>query len=364
VLYQAEPLPDPGGRKPARPNALAALSTAAPAILLSVPNLVDGPVTPTTPSLTPRDQLDFGALRVLDGAMATELERRGCDLSGPLWSAHVLDSAPEVIAGVHLDYLRAGADCIATASYQVSARGYGELGRSAHDAAHALRQSVELAEQARAAYAAENPRRIWIAASLGPYGAALHNGAEYHGRYDIPFDDLAAFHAERFAEVAKTHADFLALETIPSLAEAEALVRALEQIPSLAAWISFTCRDPARVAHGEPLRACAALVAESPQVLAVGINCTAPRFVDALLAEALRGVQRRKPVIVYPNSGETWDAAARTWRGVADPSRFAVLARSWFAAGAQAVGGCCRTGPAHIAAIAVAARAVFPRGAP
>ena len=342
------------------PNALAAFSTAAPAILLSVPNSA----TPLVTQLTNQsNELDFSAfcsgLRVLDGGMATELERRGCDISGPLWSAAVLDSAPQTIAAVHLDYLRAGADCISTASYQVSAQGYREIGRSAHDADRALRLSMELAEQARADYARENPRRIWIAASLGPFGAALHNGAEYHGRYDLPFDDLVAFHAERLAVLADCRADCLALETIPSLEEAHAILRALALAPSLTAWISFTCRDATHVAHGETLAECAAAVASSPQIAAIGINCTAPHLVANLIAQAKSGAQS-KPVLAYPNSGETWDAATRSWHGEADTARFGALARAGFAAGAEAVGGCCRTGPAHIRAVAAARDAANP----
>lgn len=303
--------------------------------------------------MTPSDAIDFTSIRVLDGGMATELERRGCDISGPLWSAHVLDDSPEIIAAVHLDYLRAGSDCISTASYQVSAQGYRELGRSPGDAHRALCQSVEIAERASAQYAAENPRRIWIAASLGPYGAALHNGAEYHGRYDIGFDALVVFHAERLADLADTRADLVALETIPSLEEAQAILRALEQTPSITAWVSFTCRDAEHVAHGEPLRACAQALEKSAQIAAVGINCTSPHLVTPLIAEARQGT--RKPVIVYPNSGETWDAATRSWHGTADPNVFGTLAREWYAAGAQAIGGCCRTGPAHIAAVAASA---------
>ncbi|HLJ79222.1 MAG TPA: homocysteine S-methyltransferase [Acidobacteriaceae bacterium] len=306
--------------------------------------------------MTPHATIGFSGIRVLDGGLATELERRGCDISGPLWSAHVLDDSPQTLANVHLDYLRAGADCIATASYQVSSLGYHELGRDSSAAAQALRQSVAIAAQARAAYASENPRRVWIAASLGPYGAALHNGAEYHGRYDLGFDQLIAFHAERLAPLAETDGDCIAFETIPSLDEARAILHALEQHPSLSAWISFTCRDAATVAHGEPLRHCAAAVAESPQTLAIGINCTAPPFVTKLIAEAQVGSAGRKPIIVYPNSGEAWNAQTRTWQGHADTSGFAALAREWFDAGAQAVGGCCRTGPAHIRAIAAAAQ--------
>lgn len=253
---------------------------------------------------------------------------------------------------MHLDYLRAGADCIATASYQASALGYRELGSGPDDAARAIRLSAEIAASARAQYAAEDPRRVWIALSLGPYGAALHNGAEYTGRYAIGLHDLTAFHAERLAIAAETPADLVALETLPSLEEAQAILRALAQFPALTAWLSFTCRDAEHVAHGEPLRECAALVAESPQVAAIGINCTHPRWIAPLLAEAQRGASSRKPVIVYPNSGEGWDAGTRSWHGAGSAADFGALARVWFAAGAQAVGGCCRTGPAQIAAIA------------
>uniref|UniRef100_A0A7V4XUV5 S-methylmethionine:homocysteine methyltransferase n=1 Tax=Acidobacterium capsulatum TaxID=33075 RepID=A0A7V4XUV5_9BACT len=300
---------------------------------------------------------EFLRIRVLDGGMATELERRGFDLSGPLWSAHVLDDAPEAIQAVHLDYLRAGSDCISTVSYQISAQGYAELGRPASAATDALRRSVALAEEARARYAEENPRPIWIAASLGPYGAALHNGAEFHGNYSIAFDDLVEFHRARLAAIAETGADLVAFETIPSLDEARAIAAALTETPNVSAWLSFTCRDEAHAAHGELLTACAQLVDSAVQVLALGINCTAPRHVAPLLAAAQS--QTRKPVIAYPNSGESWNAATRAWQGrtdlAAEVKDYQTLAGQWFAAGAQAIGGCCRTTPEHIRAVAAAA---------
>jgi homocysteine S-methyltransferase len=278
--------------------------------------------------------------------MATELERRGCDISGPLWSAQVLDTAPNIIQKVHLDYLRAGANCISTVSYQVSALGYIELGRPRKGATRALCQSVEIAETARKEYARESSRPILIAASLGPYGAVLHNGAEFHGRYEIGFEELAAFHAERLAILTDTTADLVALETIPSLEEAQAIAAALAEFPAVRAWVSFTCRDGEHVAHGEKLADCAALVGRSEQVAAVGVNCTHPRLVTSLIAEVKSTT--RKPILVYPNSGETWDAAIRKWKGRSDPAEYGRLAAEWFAAGAQAVGGCCRTGPEHI----------------
>jgi homocysteine S-methyltransferase len=302
--------------------------------------------------------LDVSQLHILDGGMATELEWRGCNIYGPLWSAQVLDTAPDVVRQVDLDYLRAGADCISTVSYQVSARGYAELGRPREDAARALRQSVEIAEAAREQYARESDRPIWIAASLGPYGAALHNGAEFHGQYDIGFDELVAFHAERLRVVAETNADLIALETIPSLEEARAILAALVQVPSVRGWISFTCKDEARVAHGELLADCAALLDGVEQVVAAGVNCTQPRFVAGLIGAAKAA--KTKPIFVYPNSGETWDAGARRWRGQSDVAEYGALAAKWFEAGAQAVGGCCRTTPKHIQAVRAAWEARQP----
>jgi homocysteine S-methyltransferase len=288
-------------------------------------------------------------LRILDGGMATELERRGCDITGPLWSAHVLDTSPEIVKEVHLDYLRAGTDCISTVSYQISRLGYAELGRSAAEAARALQESVAIALSARDQYRHESGRTALIAVSLGPYGAALHNGAEFHGRYNIPFDDLVSFHAERIAVAADTDADLLALETVPSLEEGRAIAQALAQFPRIPAWISFTCKDETHVAHGESLAECAAQFEDQPQVVAIGVNCTQPGLIASLIAAAKS--RSTKPILVYPNSGELWDAQGRCWYGPASVEEFADQARSWFAAGAQAVGGCCRTTPAHIRAV-------------
>jgi len=297
-------------------------------------------------------KFDFSGVHVLDGGMATELERRGCDISGPLWSAHVLDSTPEIIRQVHLDYLRAGADCISTVSYQVSAQGYSELGRPAEDAAKALRESARIAEAARAEYARESARPVMLAASLGPYGAALHNGAEFHGMYDIGFAELVEFHAQRLKVVAETVVDLVALETIPSLEEAWAILEALGRYPVLRGWMSFVCRDAEHVVHGEPLAECAALAGRSEQVVAVGVNCTQPDYIAELIGRAKAATE--KPVIVYPNSGEAWDAEHRRWCGTTSATEYGEQAAGWFAAGAQAVGGCCRTTPEHISTVRAA----------
>jgi homocysteine S-methyltransferase len=299
--------------------------------------------------MTTQVQLDIARLRILDGGMATELEQRGCDISGPLWSAHVLDESPETIEAVHLSYLEAGADCILTASYQVSAMGYAELGLGPEDAAAALRRSVDLAVAAREKYRRQSSRKIWIAASLGPYGAALHNGSEYHGNYDCSFADLVRYHEERLAVIETTQADFVALESVPSFEEAEAIVEALHQHAEVHGWISFTCKDLEHVSHGEKLAHCAEFLDRQKQVVAIGINCTQPGLILPLIREVKRAT--KKPIVVYPNSGESWDAEHRCWTGTSDAAGFGQLAVDWVAAGAQIIGGCCRTGPDHIRAI-------------
>jgi homocysteine S-methyltransferase len=308
--------------------------------------------------MRPRNQVQFEKAHVLDGGMASELEFLGAEISGPLWSAHVLEDAPERVIAVHRAYLEAGADVLLTASYQVSRQGYAEFGLDPGRADQALLHAVELAGIARKEFL---EREVLVAASLGPYGAALHNGSEYHGNYDCAYADLVRFHRERIAVLAESDADLLAFETLPSLAEARAIGEALEPYPNIAVWLSFTCpegrAEHLQVAHGELLRECAKLAAGLPQAVAVGINCTSPQRLPALIAE-LRSASG-KPVVVYPNSGEGWDAQNRCWidsPGSSDPTQFGRQAREWYAAGAQLIGGCCRTRPSHIRQVAAAAR--------
>ncbi len=293
-----------------------------------------------------RDALLANA-HVLDGGMASELEYLGANINGPLWSAHVLEDSPEKIVAVHRAYIEAGADIIETASYQVSRMGYAEVGLDPARADAALLHSVALARQAAAAFP---DKRVIIASSLGPYGAALHNGAEYHGNYTCTFSDLVEFHRQRIQVLAAAPPseapDILAFETLPSLAEAEAIGQALAPHPELAAWFTFTCPDREHVAHGEFLRQCATAVAAFPQTVAIGVNCTHPSLISALIAELRAGSD--KPIVVYPNSGEGWDAQARCWTGTSDPASYGIKAAEWLNAGAQIIGGCCRTRPAHI----------------
>lgn len=301
----------------------------------------------------PRDAILSG-IHVIDGGLATELEQLGARIDGPLWSAHVLEDEPAKAVAVHRAYIEAGSQCIATCSYQVSRMGYVEVGLSAERADAALLRSVELARSA----ASEFPDRpVLVACSLGPYGAALHNGGEYHGNYDCPYAELVQFHRERIEVIAGAKGeqvpDLLAFETFPSLEEVCAVGEALLPWPDMRAWFSFSCRDGKHVSHGELIRECAAEVARFPQTAAIGVNCVPPKWIPSLIDELRAGSD--KPMLVYPNSGEGWDAAARCWIGTSEPAEFGALAAEWFAKGVQIIGGCCRTRPAHIRAIAKAA---------
>lgn len=301
---------------------------------------------------------DGSAVIVLDGGLATELERRGNDLSDRLWSARLLVEAPEEIVQAHLAYFRAGARIATTASYQATFEGFAERGIGRAEASKLLRRSVALAAEARERYRAEaaaeglHPGPRFVAASIGPYGAMLADGSEYRGDHGLTVARLRDFHRARLTVLADAGPDLLACETIPSLAEGQALVELLGEAPGPPAWLSFTFADGARTRHGEPAEAAFAAAEGSDRVVAVGLNCTAPEFAAELVARA-RTVTA-KPIVVYPNSGEAWDPAARRWIGRPGPTVDAATARTWVAAGATLVGGCCRVGPDRIAELAAA----------
>ena len=293
---------------------------------------------------------------VLDGAFATELEARGFSVNDALWSAKALFERPDLVREVHLDYLRAGADVVTSASYQATVEGFMKRGFSKEEAAALIQKSIQLAQEARDLYLAEregNGRVPFVAASVGPYGAYLADGSEYRGDYGIDEDALVAFHAERLALLAAEKPDLLACETLPCLVEARAIVRALrEREIRIPAWFSFSCRDAAYISDGMEIAVCARWLDTVPEAAAIGLNCTAPQYVESLIGEIRR--ETTKPIVVYPNSGETYDASDKSWHGAAED--FGTIARRWRTAGARLIGGCCRTTPREIADIAAWAK--------
>ncbi|MFI2432855.1 homocysteine S-methyltransferase [Streptomyces sp. NPDC018693] len=300
--------------------------------------------TPSRPSLT--EALAAGTV-VLDGGMSNQLESAGHDLSDELWSARLLAEQPEAIVEAHLAYFLAGASVAITSSYQATFEGFAKRGIGREEAAGLLRLSVELAhEAARQARAKGVTRPLWTAASVGPYGAMLADGSEYRGRYGLSVDELERFHRPRLEVLAAAGPDVLALETVPDADEARALLRTVRGL-GVPAWLSYTV-DGRQTRAGQSLEDAFGLAADAEDVIAVGVNCCAPGDVDAAVEIARRVTG--KPVVIYPNSGEAWDAKRRAWVGRASFS--AEQVRGWEEAGARLIGGCCRVGPEAIASIA------------
>ncbi|MFE9053690.1 homocysteine S-methyltransferase [Streptomyces mutabilis] len=292
------------------------------------------------------DALASGRPLVLDGGMSNQLESAGHDLSDDLWSARLLAEEPEAITEAHLAYFEAGADVAITASYQATFEGFARRGVDRGRAAELMALSVESAREA--ARRARVDRRLWVAASAGPYGAMLADGSEYRGRYGLGIAELERFHRPRLEVLAAARPDVLALETVPDTDEAAALLRAVRGL-GVPAWLSYTVAGD-RTRAGQPLEEAFALAADAEEVIAVGVNCCAPGDVTGAVETAARVTG--KTVVVYPNSGETWDAEARSWKG--SSSFDAGRVRRWRAAGTRLIGGCCRVGPGTIRSVAAA----------
>ncbi|MCG3183174.1 MAG: Homocysteine S-methyltransferase [Planctomycetes bacterium] len=292
-------------------------------------------------------------VHVLDGGLATELEKRGHDISGKLWSAQVLLEDPDAIEQLHYDYLKAGADIIITSSYQLTFQGMRAEGYSHKQAEDALSKSVEVAVKARDRYLSELKEELpedhkpLIAASIGPYGAYLADGSEYTGNYKRTRDELIDFHRERFELLLRSDSDFIAFETIPAVQEASAYIELLAEEQNRPGWLSFTSPDGQNMSDGWPINDLIVSHEDRAQPIAWGVNCSRPGVISRAM-KFLSGLTQL-PLVVYPNSGDGWDAVHRCWVGENDAGHFAEHAREWIKAGANIIGGCCRTGPEHIA---------------
>ncbi|MFG1808463.1 homocysteine S-methyltransferase [Streptomyces sp. NPDC049040] len=299
---------------------------------------------PPPPAGGPGALFASGGTLVLDGGLSNQLAAQGCDLSDPLWTARLLADDPGQIQAAHRAYVRAGADVLITAGYQASHQGFARRGIGRAEASALLRRSVDLARRAAAARPG-----VRVAASVGPYGAVLADGSEYRGRYGLTVRELTEFHRPRIEAVAAAAPDVLALETVPDIDEAEAMLRAAAPT-GLPVWLSYTI-DGVSTRAGQPLSEAFALAAGRDEVVAVGVNCCAPRDVTAAVELA---AATGKPAVAYPNSGERWNAAARRWEGA--PAFSPALATAWQASGARLIGGCCRIGPPAITALRAALR--------
>jgi homocysteine S-methyltransferase len=290
------------------------------------------------------------SIMILDGALATELEAHGCNLDDPLWSARVLLENPELIYRVHSDYFRAGADCAITASYQATINGFSARGIQEQEALELIRKTVLLARRARDDFWKENKQKNrpkpLVAASVGPYGAYLADGSEYIGNYGVSDKTLEDFHRSRISVLIEAGADLLAFETIPSLHEAIVLDRLLREFPETYAWLSFSLKNEKEISEGTKLAECARVFEKSEQIVAIGINCAPVTVVTGAIQELRENT--KKPILVYPNSGETYNPETKTWHGHEQCGTLGIQSEEWYQLGARLIGGCCRTTPQQI----------------
>ncbi|MCX8662546.1 homocysteine S-methyltransferase [Gilliamella sp. B2911] len=297
--------------------------------------------------------ISFNQNIIIDGALASELQRRGCDLNDSLWSAKVLIEQPDLIRQVHYDYFKAGADCATTASYQASPLGFAKKGISLDESIKLIKKSVELAQQAKEQYLTQigKNKPLFIAGSIGPYGAYLADGSEYTGNYQLSEEEFIEFHQIRIQALIDAKADILACETLPNFAEIKALVKVLKQYPTMTAWFSFTLKDANHLSDGTPLKEVIDYLNNVDQVVSVGINCIALEEVTAALT--VLQTLTRKPLIVYPNSGDQYDPTTKQWhKNHQHNCTFKNQLPTWLKLGAKLIGGCCQTTPKDIAEIA------------
>ena len=282
---------------------------------------------------------------VVDGGLSTVLDEQDFDLRHPLWTGRLITEAPEALIEAHLDYLRSGAEVLITASYQASVAGLHHMGLSWQAAEATLASTTGLAREA----VLRHGSAALVAASVGPYGATRADGSEYHGDYGIDEAELLDFHRQRLELLVASGPDLLAIETIPSVAEAHAIAGAIFSVAPIPSWFTFVCRDEQHIASGDRIEVAIEVAAGIPGVLAVGVNCTDPRFVGELLERA--STVTDLPLVAYANSGQSWNASEARWQGELVAADDPVFVARWIAAGARLIGGCCGAGPAQIASL-------------
>jgi homocysteine S-methyltransferase len=278
----------------------------------------------------------FSNITLLDGGFSTALEELGNTLNTSLWSGELLKSHPDQVRAAHRLFADAGAEVLITSSYQITYPGCQALGWSKEEVDKAIVDSTEHARFPG----------VRVAASVGPYGAYLADGSEYRGNYGLSKEELKEFHRDRLKALIATKPDLLAVETIPELTEADAIMELISEIaPMMPFWISFSCKSESELSSGERFSDAVALVNGAPSAVAVGINCTKPSYIAPLLTSASSAI----PYVVYPNSGREWDAVAKVWLGPINSSFEISDIQAWKSLGAMVIGGCCGVSPRDIA---------------
>lgn len=277
----------------------------------------------------------FSEVTLLDGGFSTALEELGNTLNTSLWSGELLKSHPDQVRAAHQLYVDAGSQVLISSSYQITYPGCIAQGWSKEEVDAAIIASTELARFSG----------VKVAASVGPYGAYLADGSEYRGNYGLSKDELKDFHRDRLRALIATHPDLLAVETIPELTEAQAIIELIDETdPAMPFWLSFSCKSESELSSGEMFADAVALVNSAKSAVAVGINCTKPSFIEPLLKSAKSVI----PYVVYPNSGREWDSINKEWLGPVNTSFERADIQAWISLGATFIGGCCGVSPRDI----------------
>ncbi|MFM1751691.1 MAG: hypothetical protein RL119_653 [Actinomycetota bacterium] len=282
---------------------------------------------------------------IIDGGLSTALEELGVDISGPLWTARAVIESRNELAQAHRRFAEAGASFVTTASYQCGVEHFEALGQSPSQARNTLLATTAIAREGVRLHGTQ------VAASVGPYGASLADGSEYHGDYGTSFATVEKYHRRKLEVLVESEPDAFAVETQLRTDEVRSIASQLMDLGSPPAWFSFGFRDESTTHGGQSVQDMVEAVVDYPNLLALGVNCTAPHLVTAILqqvAAAAPGI----PLIAYPNHGGQWDPNDRSWvRPSGDVFGLQRLLE-WQSAGALYIGGCCGIGPREIADLA------------
>lgn len=319
-----------------------------------------------------------------------------------LWSSSLLlegvKGRNHILQG-HVDWIKAGADIITTVTYQChyEMELWPQVLREKDNIEavttmnQMFRDAIEIAQEAAqktntdrkddndSTRLIENQERPFVVASLGCYGSALSNGAEYTGAYgeQVTIDHLVHFYQRKFQAVTSSRPDGVAFETIPNHLECQALAQLLSsddwKDPEASAWISLACRNGAELNDGTPLQSVLDTLRPIPlsALQAIGFNCCDSAYLSELVRSLLVDMATHGPVrgiVLYPNSGEEWDAATADWTEGTGCTAADELANRLMNVAAMVqdtwsemcpnepspcliLGGCCRTRPAAIASL-------------
>lgn len=289
---------------------------------------------------------------LLDGATGTELERRAVDVGLPLWSANALLTAPEVLRQIHADYMRAGAEIITADTFRTHRRNLVVAGMG-HRAEELTHMAVRIARSAiRARTEVFDPEKrarkeVFIAGSIGPLEDC------YSPDLVPPQEACEREHAEMAQHLADADVDLILVETMNTVREAVAATHAA-RATGLPVLTGFVCRTDGKLFSGETVTEAVEAIAPLG-VAGLMVNCTPSTTIHKPLTELVAAVRRLDfpmPILgVYANIGHTNQIEG--WTDTADvaPIEYARLAAEWLRLGANLIGGCCGTTPAHVSAV-------------